>query len=351
MVAPATTTAPAPTVVPAPSTAGPGASPPAALERAPSATGLPTTHPSCSRAPEPIRVPACRTTFPPMSTSSGSSTPSPTRRPGPRSDERSSALCDMRGLHEVALEPLEHPYDAQRGLAAGARLRAVPDALEEVPALDPQGLLVRYARRVGVPRARDVLAVRRVVLVEPLVVDGQLALELHVVERRHPLRAHHREPTLLVRVEPRQMHVRDQPRVEAHQSEHHVLHARLDVALALGVAVERLLVREAQDHRDIVRPQRPERILVRPVLAQVQAVRVDVAELAQLTGAHERLELLDPGVVLEQVPDHQDAPGRPSGLDHSLRLLLGPRERLLHEAVLAGRNRGQRQLGVRRDRR
>ena len=45
------------------------------------------------------------------------------------------------------------------------------DALDEVAALDPQRLLVRDPRAVDVARARDVLAVRREVLVEALVVD------------------------------------------------------------------------------------------------------------------------------------------------------------------------------------
>ena len=42
----------------------------------------------------------------------------------------------------------------------------------------------------------------RVVLVEALVVDGELPLQLHVVERGHPPGADHREAALLVRVQP-----------------------------------------------------------------------------------------------------------------------------------------------------
>src|SRR5215210_5862435 len=117
------------------------------------------------------------TTWPPMSASSGSSTPSPSSSPGARSDSRSSARVDIRALRQRTLQVLQHAHHAQSGLAAGARLGPVPDALEEVPALDPEGLLVGHARRVDVAGARDVLAVRRVALVEPLVVDGQLALD------------------------------------------------------------------------------------------------------------------------------------------------------------------------------
>ena len=54
--------------------------------------------------------------------SSGSSTPSPSSRPGARSDGVSSAAGDIRALRERLLQPLQHPHHAQRGLRARARL-------------------------------------------------------------------------------------------------------------------------------------------------------------------------------------------------------------------------------------
>src|SRR5918999_1545388 len=229
--APASTTAAEPTFTASPSTAGGGSSRDE-VERAPSDGGLPITQPSPSRAPGPIAVPACTTTLPPTSASPGSSTPSPSNRPGARSDG-----CSTRALLQRPLERLEHPHDAEPRLAARARLAAVLDSLHEVPALDGERLLVRHTRRGDVPGAGDVLAVGREALVEALVVDGELALELHVVEGRHLPRADHREAALLVRVEPGQMHVRRQAGREAQVAEDHVLDALLHVALANSAAL------------------------------------------------------------------------------------------------------------------
>src|SRR5215211_235911 len=332
--APATTTAPAPTVAPTPISAGPSAPPAAAVELAWSVTGLPTTHPSWSRAPAPTRTPAWTITCPPMSTSSGSSTPSPSSSAGARSEGRSSAARDNRRLRQRTLQPLQATHDPQRGRGARARLGPVLDAVEKMPALDPQRLLVRHPRREDVTRARDVLAVRGIVLVEALVVHGELPLELHIVEGRHPLRADDREAALLVRVEPGQVHVGDQPRLEAHQREHNVLHARLHVALADGGPVVGLLAREHEDHREVVGAEGPERVLVLAMLAEVEAVRVDVAQRAQFAGAHQRGQPFDARVVLEQMAHHEHAFRRARSLDDGLGLLLGLGKRLLHEAVL-----------------
>src|SRR6185312_1425648 len=104
-------------------------------DRLPSETGLPITQASWSLAPGPMRVPAWTTTWPPISTSSGSSTPSPSRSPGARSEGRSSALRDMRRLCELALEAGEHAHHPQPRLGAGPRLGPLADALDEVQAL------------------------------------------------------------------------------------------------------------------------------------------------------------------------------------------------------------------------
>src|SRR5436190_10508565 len=296
--APATTTAPAQIVAPGPITAGSGASR-AAVERLPSANGLPMTTPSWILAPAPIRVPAWITTLPPTSTSSGSSTSSPRSIPGAQSD-----WCNTRALLERALERLQHPDDPQAALGAGARLGAVEHAIHEVTALDPERLLVRDPRTVDVAGAGDVLAVRGEVLVEALVVDGELALDLHVVEGRHPLGADDREAPLLVRVEPAEMEVRGETRREAQVAEHHVLHPLVHVALADGPALVRVLPGKAEHDRHVVGAEAPERALVGAELAEVEAVAVDVTDVAELARGHELLQPLHAGVVLEQVADH-----------------------------------------------
>src|SRR5215211_1322705 len=98
-------------------------------------------------------------------------------------------------VYEGAVELLEHANHAQPALAVRARDRAIAHAVDEVEALEPQRLVVGDARAPDVARARDVLAVVAVVLLEALVVHGQLALDGHVVERRHALRPDHGEAT------------------------------------------------------------------------------------------------------------------------------------------------------------
>src|SRR6185295_5668055 len=86
------------------------------------------------------------------------------------------------GRVQVLLERRKHPDHPQARRAVRTRRRPGADALDEMLALDPQRLAVGDPRAVDVARAGDVLAVGVRVLVEALVVDGDLALELHVVE-------------------------------------------------------------------------------------------------------------------------------------------------------------------------
>ena len=86
-----------------------------------------------------------------------------------------------------------------------------------------------------------------------------------------------------------------------------------------------------------MRAERPERVLVGAQLAEVEPVGVDVVDLAELAAVGDLLQLRDARVVLEQVPDHQRAPGGVGRGDRALGVRDGLRERLLDEAVLAGR--------------
>jgi hypothetical protein len=101
------------------------------------------------------------------------------------------------------------------------------------------------------------------------------------------------------------------------------------------MALDGLLARQPEQHRHIVRSQRPEGILFRAQLAQVEAIAVDVAHGAELTVVDECLQRLDSWVVLEQVPDHQGAAGRSRRRDHRLGVGGCLSERLFNEAVLA----------------
>src|SRR5207302_411575 len=119
----------------------------------------------------------------------------------------------------------EH-QDTERAEYLGRLTAAVVDEALRRPAFAYEAeadttwrLLAGDARAPYVARPGDVLAERRVVLVEALVVDGDLALELHVVEGGHPLGAHHGQPALLVRVKPGQVHVGGEPGGEAQVAE------------------------------------------------------------------------------------------------------------------------------------
>src|SRR3954447_8181583 len=198
--APANTIAPQQTTAPRPSTSGAGASR-GALEWRASFGGLPSTAWSWITQPSLTIVPAWMTTCTPIWRPWPSRTRSPRNSPGASSD--GCTLLPPRRV-EARLQPLQHPHDPQPALPVRQRRAAFADARDEVLALDPQRLARRDARAPDVPRAGDVLAVGRRVLVEALVVDRDLALEVHVVEGGHPPRADDREAPFLVRVEPRE---------------------------------------------------------------------------------------------------------------------------------------------------
>src|SRR4051795_6957033 len=344
--APANTIAVQHTTAPRPSTSGAGASR-GALEWRASLGGLPSTTWSWIRQPSLMTVPGWMTTWAPIWTPSPRRTPSPSSRPGARSEGRT--LGPSRRV-EALLQPLQDPHHAQPALAVRERRAALAHALDEVLALDPQRLAVGDPRAPDVPRAGDVLTVGGRVLVEALVVDGDLALEVHVVEGRHPAGAHDREPPLLVRIQPGEMEVGGEPGGEAQVAEHDVLDAGAHVGLAARVELGGLLVGEVQEDRDVVGAERPQRVLVRPQLPEVEPVRVDVVDVAELAGVGDLLELRDARVVLEQVADHQRPAAlrrrgdRPLGVGHRLR------ERLLDEAVLAGAQHALGERGVGGDR-
>ena len=132
------------------------------------------------------------------------------------------------------------------------------------------------------------------------------------------------------------MQVRGEPGREAQEAEHHVLDPLAHVALATRLDLVRLLAGQAQQDRHVVRAERPQGILVRAELAEVEPVAVDVEDPAEVAVVDQLLELDDAGVVLEQVADHERPPRRRGGADDGLRSRRRLRHRLLDEAVLAG---------------
>ena len=143
--------------------------------------------------------------------------------------------------------------------------------------------------------------------------------------------------------------MRREARREAEVAEDDVLDPVAHVALADGTGLDGLLVRQSQHDRYVVCAERPQRVLVRPQLAEVEAVGVDVVDLAELTRVGDLLQLLNAGVVFEQVPHHQDPPRRPRRLRHLLGLCRRLGQRLFDEAVLPGLQDTRRELRMGRD--
>lgn len=82
----------------------------------------------------------------------------------------------------------------------------------------------------------------------------------------------------------------------------------LEIAVASGVDMggHRIGQAQAQDHRDVVGRKAPEDVLLGAVLSEVQAMRVDVLESAECPLVDELSQFHITGMILEQVPDHQD---------------------------------------------
>ena len=178
------------------------------------------------------------------------------------------------------------------------------------------------------------------------VVNRDLAIELHVVEDGHLPRADDRHAPHLVRVEPRQVHMRDLPGREAEVAEDDVLDAFLEKRLAARPDLGRLLPEQQQDHRQVVDAEAAKRVLLRPDRAEVLPVAVDVEDVSEVAGVDDLLQLPYARVVEEQVTGHEHPLSRLGELDELLRLIRGQRHRLLDEDVLAGGERALRELDM-----
>ena len=91
----------------------------------------------------------------------------------------------------------------------------------------------------------------------------------------------------------------------------------------------------------------PKRVDVLPDLAEVQALGVDVTDVAELAGVDVVLDLPDRRVEQEDVPDHERRRSSGRQLDQVLTLGARHRQRLLDEDVLSGQEgpSGERVMG------
>ena len=125
---------------------------------------------------------------------------------------------------------------------------------------------------------------------------------------------------------------------------HDALTARRDAA--------RRLTEQEVDHRQVVRAEAPQRVLVTTDPAEPDAGRGQVAQRAERAGSHQVAQPDDRGVEQHEVTDHRDPTGDPRRARErdGARRVHG--ERLLDQHVLARRERGggERGVGARRRR-
>src|SRR3990170_105945 len=313
---PAKTIAPLETIVPSPISAG-GRGSRFVVERGESVGCLPTTAFSSTLTPSPRIVPGYTVAV-----------------------GWTSADIQRRREH------VERTHDAG---AVGRHFLAIAlpgDEPQELDALELERLVARDPRAEDVARPRLPLAVAVGRTPRRLLVDGDLALELHVVEDDHLLGSDHGDLSHLVRVEPGEVHVGDLSGREAEVTEHDVLHPAREEVPTEGIGLLGILVEEVEDHREVVDTERPEGVLVRADDPEVLPVPVDAEHVAELAGRDHVLDASDARVVEEQVTGHENAvpvAGECHELVHLVPLHCG---RLLDEDMLAGLECQPRELVV-----
>lgn len=271
---------------------------------------------------------------------------------------RNRGAADLR--HRPAVEAqaaLRRPQHAQHPhalVAIGARTPARGAAFEEVLTLLTQRLLLGNLHVLHVHRAR-----RRDAAVHPGDVVARehqlLAPRPGVVEHQHAVAADQRQLLFLERVQPTDVHVGAHAARERHRRQCGVGHPGSEHRLAQAANLRRQRVSDQrQNHRQVVRGEAPEDVLLLPEPAEVEPVRGDVPQPSQLAAGDEPPRLPDAGVVLQKVAHHQDRAARLRRGRELLGFLHVERNRFLDEHVLAGVQRRLRQTVVvgrrRRDR-
>src|SRR3954471_14557024 len=340
---PAKTIAPAEITVPPPTSVG-GRGSRFAVDFAPSVGCLPTNAFSSTRTPSPSTVPGYTVAV------GWTSAIAPLRHP------RRGCLRHLAG----SVEPMpaerrgkavERADDARAVLGHLAAVALSPDQPQELLAFEPKRLGGVDLRDVDVAGARLPFPIRLGPLPRRLLVDGHLPLELHVVEDGHLLATDDGHLPHLVRVEPREMHVRDLPAREAQIAEHDILDAFGEEVAPMRDGFGRLLVEEIENDRQVVHAQRPERVLVRADDAEVLPVAVDAQHVAELAVVDQLLQLAHAGVVEQQMARHEHEVALRRERDELVDLRPAHGRGLLDEHVLAGFERLLRKRIVRGHRR
>ena len=242
------------------------------------------------------------------------------------------------------LQDLQHP-GAVAPVAQGRT--PLSHALAEVLQLGVERLLVGIIHHLDRLVALHRLAVDPV---DTLGIEHQLVLLAGVFEHQHAAVADHHQAMLFEGMEPTDMDMRLHVLGVDQGGEGDVVNPRLEVDAALGIDLQRIGTDEVLQHRDVMGRKGPEDVLLLAHRAKVEAVAVDVLQLAQHPRFHQVLDLTDRRVVEQHVADHQDALRFGRQPLQLLRLVTEEGDRLLHQQVLAllQRGFGQGEMGLRR---
>src|ERR1035437_1454199 len=194
-------------------------------------------------------------------------------------------------------------------LAARQRGGPVPDAVQEVLALDLQRFLLfdvgkmHVAVVVGVLEFTEGIVVRRPL--DPRVEYPDLFYRRDVVINNHPPAAHDRHLPHFSWVEPTALNDGGPLLWKAQPHGGHILHARRDVGAALAVYGHGLFPHDVQDDGDVMRRQVPGHVDVLLEQPQVEPPGANVADFTDVAGVHNLLNLPHGGRIKERVTVHQ----------------------------------------------
>src|SRR5580704_780184 len=172
--------------------------------------------------------------------------------------------------------------------------------------------------------------------IDSLVVDGDFILR-DVIVNDHLTRADNDHLSHLLRVQPADMNVRDDLSRILQIKEDNVIDSFLHVGHALTADRNRFpIAQPILNDADIVGGEVPKGVNVGTNAPKIQALAIDIAELAELAGVDQFLHVTDSRVIDESMARHHDKVPLTSASREIINLSDRSGERLLYENVFAG---------------
>ena len=140
--------------------------------------------------------------------------------------------------------------------------------------------------------------------------------------------------------------MRSDPVRELQMRRRDVGYARMEVRAADRPHLRRRLASKRQDHREIVRRETPEDILLAADAAEIETTGIEVLNSAELAGPHKLAQFEEGWVELQQVADHHGTVRRGGDRGNSLTIRHGEGKRFLDEDMLAVAESLERHRGV-----